>query len=117
MENVDDIWKGIDRSRGIPEVSAQWVSNNIDRVRIIDVREPAELQSQLGKIEESENVPLGTLANASHHWDRSEPIVVLCRSGGRSGRAAAMLEQKGFSHVASMDGGMLVWNELGLPTV
>lgn len=116
METVNDIWTGVSRDRGIPEVSARWVSNNVDRVRIVDVREPAELTSQLGKIEGSENVPLASLAFASEGWDRSEAIVVLCRSGGRSGRAALLLEQKGFTHVASMDGGMLVWNELDLPT-
>lgn len=115
METVKDIWQGVNRDRGIPEVSAQWVSNNVDRVRIIDVREPAELTSPLGTIEGSENVPLASLANASNDWDRSQPIVVVCRSGGRSGRAALLLEQKGFTHVASLDGGMLVWGDLQLP--
>ena len=83
---------------------------------MVDVREPAELHGPLGRIENSENVPLGDLGQAHGAWDRDEPLVVLCRSGGRSARAAAYLEQQGFTRVASMDGGMLSWQGRGLPT-
>ena len=115
METTKDIWQDIKRRAGIPEVTARWVSNNVDRVRLIDVREPAELVGVLGQIEDSESVPLGTLGMAIDTWNKEEPIVVICRSGGRSGRAAQYLEQHGFKYVASMDGGMLTWNEEGLP--
>lgn len=115
METVEDIWKGVDRSRGIPEVGARWVSNNVDRVRLVDVREPGELVSSLGKIGGVENVPLGTLAAAAQSWSKDDPLVAICRSGGRSGRAAMLLESMGFTHVASLDGGMLGWHEVGLP--
>lgn len=115
MEQAQDIWQDVSRSRGVPEVTARWVSNNLGRVRIVDVREAAELVSELGKIEGVDHVPLGTLSQACAGWDRDEPLVVLCRSGGRSARAAMLLEERGFRRVASMDGGMLEWNARGLP--
>ena len=115
METTEDIWKDVTRDRGIPEVTVRWVSNNIDRVRLVDVREPAELIGALGKIEDAESVPLGSVGYALDEWDKGAPIVLVCRSGGRSARAAQYLEQSGFRYVASMDGGMLTWNEQGLP--
>lgn len=115
METIQDIWQGVTRDRGVPEVSAHWVSNNVDRVHLVDVREPDELRSALGKIGGVQNVPLGSLPIAAQNWDKADPLVVICRSGGRSARAAMLLEQMGFSHVASLDGGMLVWHSEGLP--
>ncbi|MEZ4461373.1 MAG: rhodanese-like domain-containing protein [bacterium] len=108
-------WNPSRANRGIPEVSARWLSNYIDDLRLIDVREPDELTGPLGRIEGVENVPLNTVPNASAHWDKTTPTVVICRSGGRSGQAAMFLEQQGFTHVVSLSGGMLDWNEQHLP--
>ena len=108
-------WNPSRANRGIPEVSARWLSNYIDDLRLIDVREPDELTGPLGRIEGVENVPLNTVPNASAQWDKTTPIVVICRSGGRSGQAAMFLEQQGFTHVVSLAGGMLDWNEQHLP--
>lgn len=115
METVEEIWQGITRDRGVPEVSARWVSNNLGRLRLVDVREPDELTSALGKIEGVDNVPLRQLGSAAQTWRRDVPTVVICRSGGRSAHAAMLLESLGFARVASMDGGMLEWVTLGLP--
>lgn len=102
-------------AHGIPEVTCRWVSTNIDRFRLVDCREPSELDGPLGKLDDAENVPLRELLDAVSGWDREAPVVVLCRSGGRSGRAAVAMEQMGFTRVASMAGGMIEWNEIGLP--
>lgn len=114
-EQVD--WTGLTRTAaGIPEVDVHWVSAQQGAVdRLIDVRESHELVSALGHIEDIEHVPLATVAAASESWDKEASVVVVCRSGGRSGRAAQYLEQQGFKHVVSMAGGMLAWNEVGLP--
>jgi rhodanese-related sulfurtransferase len=40
---------------------------------------------------------------------------LICRSGNRSGKAAALLASKGFKDLVNMAGGMLQWNALGLP--
>ena len=42
------------------------------------------------------------------------PIVIVCRSGRRSRRAASALQQLGITNVAILDGGMLAWEAAGL---
>ena len=77
---------------------------------MIDVREPHELVGELGHIAGIENVPLSTLESTSRAWDKEVELVLVCRSGGRSGRAAAQLASVGFVRVMNMVGGMLSWN-------
>lgn len=101
-------WAPVARSgAGVPEVTPAWVQQHLGEFRVIDVREPHELAS--GAIEGAENVPLAGVRGAAEAWDRQQPLVTVCRSGGRSGRAARELEGLGFVRVASMAGGMLAW--------
>jgi rhodanese-related sulfurtransferase len=60
-------------------------------------------------------VPLGNLLDASAEWDRDGEIVLVCRSGGRSARAAAELARRGFRHLYNLRGGMEAWNAAHLP--
>jgi rhodanese-related sulfurtransferase len=85
------------------------------RVRLIDVREPHEFTGELRHVPEAELVPLGTVPDAARAWDRAAPLVCICRSGNRSGRAGEALLAMGFEDVTNMTGGMLAWNEAGLP--
>ena len=75
-------------------------------VNIIDVREVDEVKE--GKIPGAENIPLGLIEFRMHELDKSKEYVVVCRSGGRSGRASQFLEGQGFK-VINMEGGMLAW--------
>ena len=83
--------------------------------RVIDVREPGEFAGELGPIEGAELVPLATLPEAARNWPRDAELVVVCRSGARSSRAAQVLKELGFEHVVNMSGGMTAWNAAGLP--
>lgn len=49
--------------------------------------------------------------------DPDVPYLLYCRSGNRSGQTTAIMEELGFSDVADIDGGILAWNQAGLPTV
>lgn len=49
--------------------------------------------------------------------DRDVPYLVYCRSGNRSGQTAELMAELGFTDVADVDGGILAWNDLDLPTV
>lgn len=84
--------------------------------RIVDVRQPEEFGGELGHINGAELVPLATVKSVSSGWDVDEPIIVVCRSGGRSAQAARALSESGFSRVMNMQGGMLAWNQEQLPT-
>lgn len=99
---------------GVPELDADWLRDHADAVRAIDVRDPDEYRGELGHVPGAELVPLMTLTAASHELPRDKPLVLICRSGGRSGRAAVDLAQMGFARVASLRGGMMEWRQRGI---
>ncbi|MFS8137030.1 MAG: rhodanese-like domain-containing protein [Thermomonas sp.] len=94
---------------------------------LIDVREPAEFET--GHIPGSINIPRGVLefqvdahpavANVSDSAlsHKDQPIVVVCRTGGRAAMSAVNLQRLGFSNVRSIAGGVIAWGEAGLPLV
>ncbi len=111
-------WAPIERAAGdIPELDVHWLARHSGEVRIVDVREANEYVGEMGHIEGAELVPMATLQRASQAFDREEPIVLVCRSGRRSGIAAKSLEALGFKRVASLSGGMTDWNEAGYPII
>jgi glyoxylase-like metal-dependent hydrolase (beta-lactamase superfamily II)/rhodanese-related sulfurtransferase len=112
----DRRWAPVELSlSGIPEVAPEWVAAYGAEVRLIDVREPAELTGELGHIDGIELLPLAQVPGPLEAAPRDRPIVFVCRSGGRSGKAALVLGQLGFLQVASMRGGMLAWTRRRYP--
>ncbi len=107
-------WAPIERVDGVPEVSARWVASKLGAFQVIDVRGYHEFVGELGRVPGSLLAPLDQLDIAAEGWDPLAPTVVVCRSGGRSGRATLALEARGFKRVASMAGGMLAWNDAAL---
>lgn len=85
--------------------------------RLVDVREPDEYVGELGHVDGAELVPLATVGRAAAAWPRDEAVVMICRSGKRSARAACELARMGFTAVMNLDGGMLAWNAGALPVV
>lgn len=81
--------------------------------RLVDVREPAEFTGELGHIPGAELVPLGAVMAQAVSWDKEEPLVLVCKAGGRSANAAHALTQLGFSKVMNLVGGMMSWNAAG----
>jgi sulfur-carrier protein adenylyltransferase/sulfurtransferase len=49
--------------------------------------------------------------------DRSQRVVLYCRTGARSARAAYQLQEAGYENVANVAGGIEAWQDLGLPVV
>jgi rhodanese-related sulfurtransferase len=91
-------------------------------VQVIDVRQPHELNGPLGHIAGAVNLPLPELSARAGEIDPARPVVVACRSGARSARAALMLAQgplaaAGPGRVANLAGGMLRWRAERLPVV
>lgn len=85
-------------------------------VRLIDVRQPEEYTGELGHIPGSELMVLQTIPEVLATIPKDEVIVFICRSGGRSAQATAFASAQGYEHVFNMKGGMLLWNDLKLPT-
>ena len=79
---------------------------------VIDVREPREFRR--GHIPYAELKPLSDLIANSLDIMPHQPIILVCRSGRRSIRAAHILKERGFDQVSILQGGMLAWEAAGL---
>ncbi len=110
-----DAWPMYRTPNGAPNVPAIWVADLGQAVRVVDVRTTEEWTGPDGRIEHAESVPMNRLVDAAEGWSVTDRVVLVCRSGGRSDRAAKELESRGFKAVASLTGGMLQWRALGLP--
>jgi sulfur-carrier protein adenylyltransferase/sulfurtransferase len=86
-------------------------------VVLVDTREPHEYQE--AHLENGRLVPPGLLADEIGEAapDKSARTILYCRSGNRSHKAAEQLQALGYEDVASMAGGILAWQEQGLPVV
>lgn len=98
----------------VRDISPAELAAESPRPRIIDVREPAEFTGPLGHIPGAELVPERLLTGASSSWRKDAALVVVCRSGARSARAAALLSELGFRAVCNLAGGMLAYVNSGL---
>ena len=91
----------------VPSVNPDGIS--ADAV-ILDVREPDEWQA--GHVQGAVHIPLADLPARVNELSPDDRIVVICRSGARSGRAVAWLNQNGFD-VLNVDGRMVAWAASG----
>jgi rhodanese-related sulfurtransferase len=101
---------------GVWDVDPREVRQKKSQLTLIDVRQPEEYIGELGHIPGSELIVLDTLPEKLHLLDKSNPIVIVCRSGSRSARAAAYLNENGFFHVYNLKGGMILWNDFHFET-
>ena len=81
---------------------------------LLDVREPDEWAA--GHVEGATHVPLGEVPERLDEMPDADPLYVVCRSGNRSGRAAAWLARQGIESV-NVTGGMRAWAAAGRPMV
>jgi rhodanese-related sulfurtransferase len=94
---------------GPAEVAAALASGEVMGV---DVREPEEWEA--GRIAGVTWIPLGELATGGVELPADTTVVLICRSGARSGYAAEAFHAEGAT-VANLAGGMKAWVAAGLP--
>lgn len=82
---------------------------------LLDCREPEEYCDELGHIAGTVLIPVGAVAARAAEVPSDKPIVSICRSGKRALRAAQALKTAGRTDIWVLTGGMLAWNEAGLP--
>lgn len=80
-----------------------------EHLRLIDVREPHELE--IVRFPGAENIPLSQLPERMHELDSAEEIVFICHRGSRSARAVDLLRTAGFRKVRNLKGGLQAWAE------
>jgi len=104
---------------GIPQITVEALKKKLDAkedVFVLDVREPHEYKiANIG----APLIPLGELQKrvdelAAH---KDQEIVIHCRSGARSQKAALILKNAGFTHVENLAGGILAWADKIDPTM
>jgi len=102
---------------GPREYRARWseTDEQSGRVILLDVREDHELA--VARLPQAHHVPMGEVPARIGELDASKPLVVLCRSGGRSAQVGRYLEQHGFSDVYNLTGGINAWAEELDPTL
>jgi len=92
---------GILQWLGIKSKADQIADFKSRKAIVIDVRSKPEFQS--GHAKGSENIPLNNLLNRIDYIAKKNvPVITVCRSGARSGRAAAILKSKG---IEALNGG------------
>ena len=82
---------------------------------VLDVRTPEEYQS--GHLPDAINIDWNGegFEKQVSTLDKSKPVFVYCHSGRRSTAAANQMRKNGFSKVYELEGGIVGWNEAGLP--
>jgi rhodanese-related sulfurtransferase len=78
----------------------------------VDVREPDEWAT--GHVPGARNVPLGQIAEHLDQLRQVPDLLLVCRSGNRSGQAQRFLEEQGVA-ATNVAGGLRAWAEAGLP--
>lgn len=101
---------------GLLEIDAEWVAQHRGQLELVDVRNQAELEGDLGHLEGVRHIPLDELRARAGELDGSRPIVCICQTGKRSGMATVILQKLGKARVANLKGGMVHWRDLGLPS-
>ena len=104
-------------NNGVPQISVTDFKRKQDAgedIYLLDVREPYEYQiANIG----GHLIPLGDLPARVSELDSNREIVVHCKMGGRSQKAAEFLQQAGFKKIQNLAGGITAWSDQVDPSV
>ena len=82
-------------------------------VLVLDVREIEEYEA--GHIPGVTHLPMGEVASRLNEIPQDQTVIVTCRTGNRSGQVAGFLREQGYTNVHNMAGGIVEWQNAGLP--
>jgi rhodanese-related sulfurtransferase len=110
------LWPMLSRGGGGGKVGANEAVRLINRERavLVDVSEPAEFAS--GHAAGARNIPFGQLDKSTDlPKNKALPLVVMCPTGARAGRAVGLLHKQGYEKAQALAGGLAAWREANLP--
>ncbi len=96
-----------------PTTTQQWVKNG---ALLVDVREQDEVEQLAYDVPHLLHIPLSEFEERFAEIPRDQEVVMVCRGGGRSLRAAGFLVNHGYAHVVNMQFGLERWVQRGFPT-
>jgi len=100
-----------------PEEAAETIADAPDDLVILDVRTQDEFDEAHIDGAVLLDFYRDDFADRLAELDPTVPYVLYCRSGNRSGQARAIMDDLGFQSVEDVDGGIVGWQQAGLPTV
>lgn len=105
----------IDLSTLPEQLDAQAVAAIKDRddVLVIDVREQSEYDA--GHIPGITLIPMNSVPSRLSEIPTDKTVVLACHSGNRSGQVFDYLKQQGYTNIHNLQGGILAWQDAGLP--
>lgn len=92
--------------------------NGLHDIQLIDVRTPEEFDE--GHLDKALNINYyddAFMSDMISKLDKSKPIYIYCKSGGRSGKASKKLKKQGFTKVYDLEGGIINWNKNNMKVV
>lgn len=92
--------------------------NGLHDIQLIDVRTPEEFDE--GHLDKALNINYyddAFMNDMVTKLDKSKPIYIYCKSGGRSGKASKKLKKQGFTKVYDLEGGIINWNKNNMKVV
>jgi rhodanese-related sulfurtransferase len=98
-----------------PRALADRLATQADPPLLLDVREPWEFS--ICRIEGSQSIPMRQIPATAAQLDPDRETVVICHHGIRSYQVARYLEQRGFSRVINLEGGVAAWARDQDPTM
>lgn len=111
-----EVRRFIQKFTEITTVQAVQMINRDDAI-VLDLRENHELES--GTIQNAKHAAASTLTQQSEALDidHDKPVIAFCASGARSPGICRLLAKKGFSKVYNLKGGLVAWQQAGLPII
>ena len=100
---------------GISPIRAKLMVQN--GALMVDVRKKDEVAKLAYDVENIINIPLNELEANLDKIPKDKQLVMVCRSGNRSRKAANILMENGYTNLVNMDGGMLAWQEKNLEVI
>jgi len=88
---------------------------NREKAVVVDVSEPSEFAA--GHLGSAKNIPLGELEAklVATVKNKTLPLILVCQTGARSGRAVAIAKKLGYEQAQSLGGGLTAWKGANLP--
>lgn len=103
------------RSEEVKVISAEEMRSLLeaDEVQLVDVRTPEEYD--LGHIDDAQNIDYfsPTFDEDIKNLDKTKPVILYCKSGGRSAKCAEKMVEAGFVKIYDLEGGISKWEHKG----
>lgn len=99
------------------DVQEARASTEAGKAILIDIREPEEMARGVAPM--ARRLPMSQLEQriAEIPRDGRQPVLLICNTQNRSRKVAQALQERGYSHVRYVSGGMSEWTQRGLPLV